>query len=140
MADLSPNAACPCESGNKYKRCCRPLHQGGTSAPSAEALMRSRYAAYAVGAIEYVLATTHPDGPQYEDDRVRWAADVQRFCQTTRFEGLEILASHEEGDRGEVTFTAHLSRDGKDVSFSERSSFVREDGRWLYFSGEPVLG
>lgn len=98
--------------------------------------MRSRFAAYAVGDVDYIIATTDPEGPQYRDDREAWAADIRRFSTTTRFEGLELRAvGPVADDRGEVTFFAKLSREGQDVSFAERSFFVRRAGRWLYTSG-----
>ncbi|PRQ03637.1 hypothetical protein ENSA5_13920 [Enhygromyxa salina] len=134
----SPNAPCPCGSGRKFKRCCRRLHQG-TPAADPEALMRSRYSAYAVGAVEYLLDTTDPEGPQHRDDRAAWAEEIRRFSTLTRFQKLEV---REVGpivdDRAEVLFFAKLSREGQDVSFAERSVFVRRDGRWFYVSGEHV--
>jgi SEC-C motif-containing protein len=129
------NAACPCGSGNKYKRCCRPLHAGAAAA-SPEALMRSRYCAYAIGEVDYLLATTHAEGPQFRTDTRAWADEVRSFCMTTRFEGLEIRSSREQGDRGEVTFLARLRREGRDASFVEHSVFVREHGRWSYYDGD----
>lgn len=95
--------------------------------------MRSRYAAYAVGDVDYILATTDPEGPQFEPDRAAWARSVADFSRATRFEQLEIRAASQVIDeRGEVEFLARLSRGGEDVSFIERSVFVRRDGRWLY--------
>jgi len=131
----APNAPCPCGSGQKLKRCCRPFHRGAP-APTPEALMRSRYAAYVTGAVDYVIETTDPTGPQHHPDRAAWAREVEAFCRATRFEGLEVLdAPAPEGDRGWVTFRARLTRDGHDVSFAERSEFRRREGRWLYFAG-----
>ena len=40
-----------------------------------------------------------------------------------------------EGDAGWVKFRAILTQAGGDVSFEERSTFVRRAGRWLYFGG-----
>lgn len=95
--------------------------------------MRSRYAAYAVGDVDYILATTDPEGPQFEPDRAAWARSIADFSRTTRFEQLEIRAvSQVIDERGEVEFFARLSRGGEDVSFVERSVFVRREGRWLY--------
>jgi SEC-C motif-containing protein len=100
--------------------------------------MRSRYSAYALGLVDYVIDTTDPEGPLCQPDRAAWAADVRRFCTSTRFSGVEIRSSHERGDVGEVTFFAKLRRGGRDVSFAERSLFVRIDGRWLYHDGSPA--
>ena len=98
--------------------------------------MRSRYSAYALGEVDYLIATTHREGPQFRADTRAWADDLREFCQTTRFEALEVRTSGEQGERGEVRFLARLSQAGRDVSFVEHSVFVREAGRWLYHSGE----
>ncbi|MBJ7449651.1 MAG: hypothetical protein JHC93_04750, partial [Parachlamydiales bacterium] len=50
---------CPCHSSLDYEKCCKPFHDG-IPAPTALALMRSRYSAYALHLIEYIIATTHP--------------------------------------------------------------------------------
>ena len=47
---------CPCGSGKSYAVCCGLLHTGA-AAPTAEALMRSRYSAYGLGLEPYLLAT-----------------------------------------------------------------------------------
>lgn len=95
--------------------------------------MRSRYSAYAVGDVDYIIATTAPDGPQFQADRAAWARDIAEFCAHTRFEKLEVrVVAPVVDERGEVEFFARLSRGGEDVSFAERSVFVRREGRWLY--------
>lgn len=97
--------------------------------------MRARYCAYALGLVEFILATTHPDSEQWTRDRATWAGEVARFARDTRFLGLEVRSSSRDGDAGEVCFAARLERGGVDVSFAERSRFARVDGRWLYRSG-----
>ncbi len=129
-----PNDACPCHSGRKYKRCCRRVHQGDP-APTPEALMRSRYSAYAIGLVEHILRTTDPTGPHWEADLDHWAGDVATFCDAVTFEGLEVLAAEAHGDRGMVDFRAQLSSEAGATVMAERSLFRRVDGRWLYHSG-----
>jgi SEC-C motif-containing protein len=128
---VRPNDPCPCQSGDKYKRCCGPLHRGAP-APSPERLMRSRFAAYALGLVEYVLDTTHPAGAIWRPDRAAWAADVAAFCQETDFVGLRVLDVGERGEDATVTFEAQLRQRGRMAPFVERSAFRRLDGRWLY--------
>ena len=53
-------ATCHCGSGKPYVKCCEP-YINGEPAPTAEALMRSRYSAYVVGAVDYLGETLHPD-------------------------------------------------------------------------------
>ena len=85
--------------------------------------MRSRYAAYALGLADYIIATQIPP-----PDR----SGIVEFCKKTRFENLEILDFKEEGNTATVTFKATLSQDGNDASFTEKSFFEKRDGRWYY--------
>ena len=57
-APVTP-ATCPCGSRRVYEECCEPFHLGA-AAPTAEALMRSRYSAFALGLAPYLLRTWHP--------------------------------------------------------------------------------
>lgn len=99
--------------------------------------MRSRYSAYALGLVDYIIATTDPDGPRWESDQAAWRASIRDFAKSCEFRGVTIHeATHHEED-GVVEFTAELWRDGENASFRERSTFVRRQGRWLYHSAEP---
>tara|TARA_R110002072_G_scaffold50282_5_gene135645 strand:- start:389 stop:691 length:303 start_codon:yes stop_codon:yes gene_type:complete len=100
--------------------------------------MRARYAAYAVGAVEFILASTDPRGPHFEAERGGWRESVARFCRETEFLGLEVLESSAEGESGQVAFRVQLLQAGRDASFGERSSFRRVDGAWLYHSGTAI--
>ena len=127
---------CACQSRKKAHRCCGPW-LNGRAAPTPTALMRSRFAAYALGHTDYIMATTAPSGPQFQADTPAWVADIERFSRRTRFQGLTILdASAADGPEATVTFRATLEQNGADASFTERSTFVRgSDGRWRYHSG-----
>ena len=100
--------------------------------------MRSRYTAYATGAVRHLVATTAPESPHRQADTARWREELAGWCAVARFDGLVVLGSEADGDRGEVTFFARISVDGTDRSFGERSRFVRRDDRWLYVDGDPV--
>lgn len=129
---------CRCHSRKFAHRCCDPW-LGGRPAPTPLALMRSRYAAYAKGAVDYVIDTTTPGGPQWEPDRETWRSRIEAFSSATRFEDLRVLEAPDPGpEEGFVTFEATLTQNGQDVSFVERSRFVRHEGRWTYHSGEPA--
>jgi SEC-C motif-containing protein len=132
-----PNAPCPCGGGQKYKRCCRRFHYGAPP-PHAELLMRARYAAYAVGEVDFILATTHPASPHFRADTATWRSEVQRFSQQTRFESLTVKLAEEDGDTARVRFFARLRQGARDASFGEESTFRRVDGRWLYLDGKPA--
>jgi len=133
---IKPNDLCPCYSKRQYQDCCRPWHEG-KAAPSPEQLMRSRFAAYALDNVGYIIRTTHPQSPHAKVDRKSWRQNLKTFCCQTDFLGLQILqAGDASGDVGWVTFRAILMQVGRDVSFIEKSRFEKVNGRWLYHSGE----
>lgn len=136
MTRLSKNAPCLCGSGRKAKGCCGAVLDGGP-AGTAEALMRSRYTAYATGDVAYIMKTTHPASPHAEPDREAWSRGIRAFSEGTRFVGLDVELAATSGATAVVQFYARLERDGVDVSFRERSRFERREGQWLYLDGEP---
>lgn len=115
---------CPCDSGNTYSTCCKPLHDGA-AAPTAEALMRSRYAAYVLELGTYLLSTWHPSTRprSLEPQRTKWL-------------GLTVMQHNQMGDTATVEFVARYKVQGKAHRLHERSRFVREDGRWYYVDGD----
>lgn len=125
---------CPCHSGLRYAACCGPAHEGREPA-TPEALMRSRYAAFALGLGEYLvrtLASSHPDARLPAKDLAR---ELSRAKSTQRFLGLRILAAREDEKGGAVWFDAKIFSRGVDLSFVELSTFVREGGGFRYLSG-----
>lgn len=132
---LSRNLPCLCGSGRKAKGCCAP-HLDGTPAATAEALMRSRWTAYACGDAAHIMRTTHPDSPHYDPDPRRWLRDIRTFCADVRFVELRVLSAVEADDSAVVAFHAGLRRAGEDASFSERSRFRKVAGVWKYLDGE----
>jgi SEC-C motif-containing protein len=130
---------CPCGQRLTYERCCGPLH-AGAAAVDPVALMRSRYSAYARGLVDYVVATTDPEGEAWGRDEAAWREDVAAFCAANRFEGVDVIEARVdgagEGGQGWVTFRARLRQGSADATFVERSRFVLRGGRWLYSADE----
>jgi SEC-C motif-containing protein len=120
---------CPCASGLSYAECCQPLHQSERTAETAEALMRSRYSAFCMGEVDYLLDTLHPSKrPPGEREA------LSESIEATQWLGLKVLDHKQAGDRAEVEFVAFY----EDAPFSqlhERSRFTREAGRWYYHDG-----
>ena len=98
-------------------------------------LMRSRYAAYSLKLADYIMDTTHASNPSYDKNRDKWKEDILQFCRDTKFEGLQIVEFTEGLENAYVTFTAILKNGNRDISFTEKSRFVKENDRWLYHSG-----
>ena len=96
--------------------------------------MRSRYAAYAVGAVAHIIHTTHAASPHFEPDTKRWDGQIRTFCQAMNFTHLTIHSSSQTETEGHVHFTAGLVAGNEDRSFTERSLFYKVNGRWLYHS------
>ena len=126
---------CPCGSGASYGHCCGPLHQGAQRAATAEQLMRSRYSAFALNQVDYLIAT-HPEPGTPVAQRRR---ELRASCEQTRWLGLRITAveAGAEGDvRGRVSFEASFAAAGQRQCFKETSLFQRRgeqpDGDWLY--------
>ena len=130
---LSANKPCPCHSGRKTKSCCGPI-LSGTPAASPEALMRSRYTAYATRNIGHIMNTTHPAGPHHQANQAAWRQQIATFCDGFEFVGLTIHDSETDSSQGWVEFTAHLKQGEEDASFTERSRFFHQKGAWLYHS------
>ncbi len=127
---------CACHSGKAYTACCKPYHDGVALPPTPEALMRSRYAAFALGLGPYLVQTLAEGHADTGMAPGALALELSRVKDRRRFLGLTVHSSAEDGDVGEVHFSARVFEKGADISFSERSTFVREEGAWRYLSGE----
>ena len=133
------NRECPCGSGKAYEQCCQRFHKG--AAPErAEQLMRARYTAYVLNLPDYIIQTTHPGSPHYLSNRADWAKKLSTFSTQATFQRLQVLNVQEHGELATVTFTAHLTQNEEDATFTERSYFERVRGRWLYRNGQLAEG
>ncbi len=122
---VSDSDRCPCTSGESFGECCGPLLAGTRRAATAQALMRSRFTAFAVGDAAYLLASWHPATRPREldlDESLDWyRLDIHAAGGGTPFEKT-----------GEVTFTAHYRVDGERAKLREHSRFERVDVEWKY--------
>lgn len=122
---LEPDRRCPCGTGLVYGECCAGRHTGEHPAPTAEALMRSRYTAFVAGDGDYLLASWHPSTRPESiepDAEIVWRRlDIEATALGGPFD-----------DHGTVEFTAHYRVDGERGAQHEVSEFVREGGRWYY--------
>ncbi|AZG43795.1 hypothetical protein D7316_00364 [Gordonia insulae] len=111
-----------------FDECCGPVLSGVRKAGTAEALMRSRFTAFAVGDSGYLLASWHPRTRPRTldlDDTIEWyRLNIESVSGGTPFDTA-----------GEVTFTAHHRHDGTRGRLHERSRFERHDGHWVYVDG-----
>lgn len=134
---------CPCCSGRRYGECCEPYHAGAV-APTPEALMRSRFAGFALGLGAYLLGTLAEGHPDLDEPRGPMLRALSELKNTQRFQKLLVLHASATGDEGEVLFYAGIFGKGTtpakrdDRSFAELSRFTRENGAWRYAEGDLV--
>ncbi|SFG64400.1 YchJ family protein [Neptunomonas qingdaonensis] len=125
---------CPCGSEKSFAFCCEPYIEGQKPAPTAEQLMRSRYTAFALGAIDYLIDTTVPEKRELIDRAI-----VAEQIQFTTWTGLTILnkeAGSKEDTQGVVEFEAAFETEDDQCILHERSSFYAKNGQWYYADGE----
>ena len=119
---------CYCGNSSSFQDCCEPYIKGIANAPTAEKLMRSRYSAFATGAADYLVNTTH-----ISKRRLHNKKDILDWSQANKWLKLEVLASTENT----VTFKAYyLDENLKAQVHYEHSTFKLEDGKWFYVDGE----
>jgi SEC-C motif-containing protein len=133
---FSSNDFCPCGSLKKYKKCCKIFHDRVNFPKTALELMKSRFSAFAVCNPEYIISTTHKKNPDFTSDSKSWSQDIVNFSKNTKFDKLEILDFIDEEIESFVTFRATLFQKDVDVSFIEKSRFLKEGNNWLYVDGE----
>ena len=130
---MTQPASCPCGSGGSLDGCCGPFISGARKPETAEALMRSRYSAYAAGNVDYIVQTHDPKKrlKQLREQVEKWASQAE-------FTELKIVATEAggPGDRsGVVEFEATYVEDGQSRTLHERSSFRRAGDQWYYVEG-----
>lgn len=119
---------CYCGSEQPFFGCCEPYIIGKKQAPTAEALMRSRYSAYAIFAADYLVQTTHQS-----TRNLHKKSDILEWAKGNNWTKLEIV----ETTSTTVTFNAfYTNKKGLASIHVEKSSFVFENGSWFYVDGE----
>ena len=124
---------CICGSGIESDNCCAPIH-AGQPAPTALALMRARYAAYAMGNIDYVERTCVQE-LRKEFNRL----DAERYSEEAEWLGLNILRvvdGEVEDQTGQVEFRIQYKHKGQKLTQHELADFRRVDGEWFYSNYE----
>ena len=119
---------CPCGSGRSYADCCEPLHDGGP-AGTAEALMRSRFSAFALGLEGYLLRSWHPSTRPT-------TLELDAGTTWRRLQIVDTVAGGEHDETGIVEFRASYRDAAGAGVIHERSRFARDAGRWAYLDGD----
>ena len=121
-------SGCYCGNNVSFQNCCEPYIKGIKNASTAEVLMRSRYSAFATGAANYLVNTTHISKRRFHNKK-----DILDWSQANKWLKLEVLASTENT----VTFKAYyLDENLKAQVHYEHSTFKLENDKWFYVDGE----
>ncbi|MET0356378.1 MAG: YchJ family metal-binding protein [Cellvibrio sp.] len=127
---LEPESNCPCGSQTRFSHCCQPYIEGRIAAPTAEALMRSRYTAHVALAIDYLWQTWSPE------KRIRSSkADIEAWASSCEWLGLQILATEAgsaKDNEGVVSFIALFRQNGQLHHHQETSLFKKTLEGWQY--------
>ncbi len=129
MSTTASPTLCPCGSGLEFDACCGPI-LAGAPAPTAEALMRSRYTAYVKRNYKHLEESLSAE--QRADFSLK---DARSWAESAEWLGLDILGTTGGGPddtEGTVRFRARFRTDNQDREHLENARFGREDGRWVY--------
>ncbi len=124
---------CPCGSGHTLEKCCQPYISGKAKAPTAEALMRSRYTAFTQANIEYLENTHHPKTRNEVDLK-----ETESWARRAGWLGLEIIninEGEESDSQGMVEFKATYQLGNEKHVWHELSSFEKRHDSWFYREG-----
>jgi len=130
MATKPEKEKCPCQSNKSYVDCCGRYHKAGKNAPTAEALMRSRYSAYALGNASYLYKTWHPS--------TRPTLQSLKKLGPQTLIGLKIIstnAGNANDNKGIVVFISSRyspSLMGEIEQHKEKSLFTKLNKKWVY--------
>ena len=138
---MNDDSLCPCGSGLRYVICCAPFHRGLAEPVSAEVLMRSRFAAFVCGEVEWLWTSLHRDHDDRAEARETVLAHLREgLARGVTYESLDVLDTRCADAEGiaQVLFYAVVKARGKDVSFVELSSFANSGDGWRYLFGVPL--
>lgn len=121
---------CPCGSQQHFSHCCEPIILGVKKAPTAEALMRSRYSAFVVKDIDYLFKSNHISTRHTVDKKA-----TAEWAENSEWLGLEILSTAQGGiddTEGRVEFRCRYKVNGVEKTHHELSDFRKEQGEWFF--------
>jgi SEC-C motif-containing protein len=122
------NKKCFCDTGLLFKDCCGLYLEKKQKAPTALALMRSRYSAYAIHNADYLLETTHVSELKYYSE-----AEILKWATSNKWQKLEILSFTDTT----VEFKAYfLDSNNQPQVHYEFSTFKSENNAWYYVDGK----
>lgn len=129
------NNNCPCLSGKLYSECCEPIITKQIQAKTPEALMRSRYSAYAKHEISWLRDSLEKSQQKDFDEK-----SVAEWSKNSEWIGIEIkqTKTEEEKNIGWVEFIARFKQGNITRNHHELGEFHRVNGEWFFYDGRAV--
>ena len=134
--NIESTDSCPCCSGKTYGECCQPVLEGRAKAPTAEALMRARYSAYATCHVAFLRDSAVKAVQEDFDEEMS-----ENWSRGATWHRLDIISTEkglENDTEGTVEFRAEYTAGGRFCNHHERSRFVKEPDGWKFLDGEMV--
>lgn len=125
---------CPCSSQKNYIDCCGRFLEGNEKPSTAEELMRSRYTAYTIQNIDYLINTTHSSVRKNQNRK-----DIETWAKESEWLKLEIVRTYlgnTQDKTGKVIFKAYYKHKSLSQVHEEDSTFKKENGEWFYLNGK----
>lgn len=91
--------------------------------------MRSRYSAFCLNKVNYLIDTLHPDKRQLDDKHT-----LKQSIEDTQWLGLKIIKQSSSSTT--VEFVAFYKEKTVIAQLHERSNFIKKDKQWFYVDGE----
>lgn len=95
--------------------------------------MRSRYTAFCLKNLDYIVETTDPQA-RFDMD----TAGTEEWMKGAEFTKLDVISSSNEGNKGTVEFKAHFKMNGADHVHHEVSKFRKQSGTWYFRDGRVI--
>lgn len=133
---IASSANCPCDSGLTFAQCCEPFLKRKSKPATAEQLLRSRYSAFVVGDVDYIVDTHHS---KTKKDVKR--DEIAQWSKESTWKGMKVLekeAGEASDDKGVLIFHAQYEQNGKHQDHMERSFFEKENGEWRFLDAHGI--
>ena len=117
---------CPCGRNVTYNNCCKKAHKDISSVKTAENLMRSRYSAFVLGNVDYLMLSW---SSKTRDTSAKAKKELKNWTKSVTWIKLEVLNSDNGLDNhttGTVAFKAFFYENGKLECIQENSFFEKE--------------
>ncbi len=123
------NNLCPCDANKVYAKCCEKFHNNTENPKTALELMRSRYSAYVLNNIDYIVVTTLPKQQSFLDIKA-----MKEWAKTTKWCGLKIISHKAKPylNKATVEFIAYFETEQGKGEHHELSLFLYQNHQWYF--------